>query len=154
MKIAGVPKRIEIICETNEERIAAKKIIAGDATIFWGDSDAVGGGALILSTADEVYEDRDEPIKAMINVYYASMQQDGAYVNADRDAEKAWKTAGTAFEVVGTGGGSSCYAFDTDSSAQKAADVLTRNGITCFTILTIVEQKEMDERHNPEQKGE
>jgi hypothetical protein len=50
MKLVGLPERIELKPETEEEKSACRRIINGDAVLYWGDSEFTGG-ALIINSA-------------------------------------------------------------------------------------------------------
>lgn len=63
MLIGGSPDRIELKAETPEEHEAVRRILAGDVTIYHGDSETFPRGALILNTArmtpeqEKMYDD-------------------------------------------------------------------------------------------------
>lgn len=69
MKLAGVPERIEIKPENDDERAAFQRIIDGtkpwdlhSLMAWWGDSDEFTGGALIISMAVPPDVDSDVPL--------------------------------------------------------------------------------------------
>ncbi|KKN82254.1 hypothetical protein LCGC14_0310670 [marine sediment metagenome] len=53
MKLAGVPERIELHPETDEEKEHLSRIVQGNAVVFWGDSEDIDkkGTVFVMNSA-------------------------------------------------------------------------------------------------------
>ncbi len=58
MKLGGVPQRIELKPETDEEKASLQRMVDGDGLAFWGDSDEFRGGAFIINTSKILSRDK------------------------------------------------------------------------------------------------